>query len=170
MLVAFLICAKLALVVLLGKIAVIDFTEQKIRNDDVLAVLVLSLAVLFAAWLGGANPVHIGLAVIAGLAMFALLVPFWILGKVGAGDVKLLAVSPLVTGGVDLLLFAIAMLIAAIATALVVKNPVLLPEGIFRHHIQHLDRKRVVPFGVPISAGLIVVLLIQIVRAGSALA
>jgi len=35
------------------------------------------------------------------------------------------------------------------------KNPFLLPAGAFRLYIQHLDRKGVVPFGVPISVAAI---------------
>lgn len=158
MILAFVICMKLALIALLCKIAVIDFTRQKIGNDDVLALLAIASPLLFADWLRGADPIEIGLALIAALVMFVSLIPFWLLGKIGAGDVKLLAVAPLVTGGADLLLFAIVLLVAAAATALVVKNPILLPEGLFRHYIQHFDSKRVVPFGVPISAALIAVL------------
>jgi prepilin peptidase CpaA len=82
---------------------------------------------------------------------------------VGAGDVKFLAVAPMIAGGENLLLFAVVLLIAAAATAFIVRNPILLPEGLFRQYIQHLDRKRVVPFGVPISVALIVVLLLQLV-------
>jgi prepilin peptidase CpaA len=66
--------------------------------------------------------------------------------------------------------FSLVLLVAAVVTALVIKNPFLLPEGMFRRYVQFFDRKQVVPFGVPISAALIVVLVLQIVRAGSAMA
>ena len=55
------------------------------------------------------------------------------------------------------------MLLFALVTALVVKNPTLLPEGAFRVYIQHLDRKGVVPFGVPISLASICTIVFQIV-------
>jgi prepilin peptidase CpaA len=170
MVVAFLICGKLALIALLCQIAIVDFTEQKIRNQDVLVVLALAAAILFAQWLHGTDPVHIGLAFAAALILFVLLLPFWMLGKVGAGDVKFLAVAPLITGGENLFYFAIGLLIAAAVTALIIRNPILLPEGLFRHYIQHLERKRVVPFGVPISAALIVVLVLQLTSIVSELA
>lgn len=160
---------QLLLIALLGKMAYRDFTTQKLGNDDVLAVLALSLSTMACAWFAGADGWRLGLALAAALLLFLLLFPFWLLGKVGAGDVKFMATAPLVTGGGDLLLFALALLVAAALTAFVVRNPVLLPEGVFRHYIQFLDRKRVVPFGVPISAALIVVLLFQIARAGWAM-
>lgn len=169
MLVASAVALKLALVAVLGKIAFVDFSEQKIRNGDVLVVLGLGLAAMGVGWLGGADPGYLGLGVIAALVLFCLLIPFWLAGKVGAGDVKFLAVAPIVVGGGDLLLFSLVLLVAAAATAFVIKNPVLLPEGMFRRYVQFFDRKQVVPFGVPISVSLIVILVLQIVRAGSAM-
>jgi prepilin peptidase CpaA len=161
---------KLVLVAVLCKIGFLDFSQQKIRNNDVLVVLGLGVAAIIVTWLGGADPFQIGLGIIAALVLFCLLIPFWIMGKVGAGDVKFMAAAPLVTGGGDLFLFSLVLLVAAAATAVVVKNPLVLPEGMFRHYVEHLDRKQVVPFGVPISAALIVVLLLQIVRSVSAIA
>lgn len=43
----------------------------------------------------------------------------------------------------------------AVAMAVVVVNPFLLPAGSFRVYVQHMDRKGVVAFGVPISAAAI---------------
>jgi prepilin peptidase CpaA len=168
MLLAVSIALKLVLIAVLCRIGFLDFTRQKIRNNDVLLVVALGVAVMIVGWLAGEEPWRIGLGVAAALVLFCLLIPFWIMGKVGAGDVKFMASAPLVTGGGDLFLFSIVLLIAAVLTALVVKNPLLLPEGMFRGYIQHLDRKQVVPFGVPISAGLIVVLLLQMARTVSA--
>lgn len=167
MMLAFIICTKVALIALLCKIAVIDFTRQKIGNDDVLAMLALGVAAMVVGWLGGADPWHLGLGIIAALVLFCLLMPFWVAGKVGAGDVKVLAISPILVGGGDLLLFSVVLLATAAATAFIIKNPILLPEGVFRRYVQFFDRQQVVPFGVPISASLIVVLALQIVRAGS---
>ena len=164
MLLAVSIGLKLVLIAVLCKIGFLDFTQQKIRNNGVLLVVALGAAVMIVGWLAGEVSWRIGRGVAAALARFCLLMPFWIMGKVGAGDVKFMAAAPLVTGGGDLFLFSIVLLVAAVLTAFVVKNPLLLPEGMFRGYIQHLDRKQVVPFGVPISASLILVLLLQIVR------
>ena len=169
MLMAVLIALKLALVAFLCRIGFLDFSEQKIRNSDVLVVLGLGVAAMGVSWLGGIELWQVGLSVIAALVLFCLLIPFWVVGKVGAGDVKFLAVSPILIGGGDLVVFSLVLLVAAVATAFVVKNPFLLPEGVFRRYVQFFDRKQVVPFGVPISAALIVVLVLQIVRAVSAM-
>lgn len=169
MLVVVLIALKLALIAYLGKIGLVDFREQKIRNDDVLAVLGLGVAATVVGWFGGVDAWIAGLGIVAALVLFCLLIPFWLMGKVGAGDVKFLAVSPILTGGGDLLLFSLVLLVTAAMTAFIIKNPILLPEGVFRRYIQFFDRKQVVPFGVPISASLIVVLAVQIMRAGSAM-
>jgi prepilin peptidase CpaA len=170
MLLAVLIALKLALVAFLCRIGFLDFSEQKIRNNDVLVVLGLGAAAMGVSWLGGIELWQVGLSVIAALVLFCLLIPFWVVGKIGAGDVKFLAVSPILIGGGDLVVFSLVLLVAAVVTAFVVKNPFLLPEGMFRRYVQFFDRKQVVPFGVPISAALIVVLVLQIVRAGSAMA
>ena len=170
MLLAVLIALKLVLVAFLCRIGFLDFSEQKIRNNDVLVVLGLGAAAMGVSWLGGIELWQVGLSVIAALVLFCLLIPFWVVGKIGAGDVKFLAVSPILIGGGDLVVFSLVLLVAAVVTAFVVKNPFLLPEGMFRRYVQFFDRKQVVPFGVPISAALIVVLVLQIVRAGSAMA
>src|SRR5262245_54149915 len=149
LLLAILIALKLALVALLCKIAFVDFSRQKIGNDDVLSVLALGALAMAVAWLGGMDLWLVALGIIAALLLFCLLMPFWVAGKVCAGDVKFLAVSPILIGGGDLLLFSVVLLIAAAATAFIIKNPILLPESAFRRYIQFFDRKQVVPFGVP---------------------
>ena len=106
---------------------------------------------------------NLSLSAIAGAVLFLFLFPFWLLRKIGAGDVKLMAVAPLVAGGNDLLVFALALLVFALLTAAVVKNPMLLPSPAFRAYVAHLDRQRVVPFGVPIAAALVVTIVLQAV-------
>ena len=147
---------------LLARIAWLDFTIQKISNRDVLLLLCLGLgslqflSILFGSWW------DMGLSALAGLVLFLALFPFWVLRKVGAGDVKLMAVVPFLTGGSGLAVFSVLLLVFALATAAIVKNPFMLPAGAFRVYIQHLDRKGVVPFGVPISAAAICTIAFQI--------
>jgi prepilin peptidase CpaA len=93
LLLAVLIALKLALVAFLCKIGFVDFREQKIGNDDVLVVLGLGAAAMGVSWLGGVEIWQVGLSVVAALVLFCLLIPFWVVGKVGAGDVKFLAVT-----------------------------------------------------------------------------
>ncbi|MER9303479.1 prepilin peptidase [Mesorhizobium sp. M0496] len=142
---------KVLAIPLLARIAWLDFTTQKISNRDVLLLLCLGAGSLLLLALRSGSWWDIGLSAGAGLLLFVALFPFWALRKIGAGDVKLLAVVPLLIGGSGLLVFSVLLLVFALATAVVVKSPFLLPQGAFRVYVQHLDRKGVVPFGVPIS-------------------
>ncbi|TIL67009.1 prepilin peptidase [Mesorhizobium sp.] len=136
---------------LLARIAWLDFTTQKISNQNVLLLLCLGLGSLQLLSAQSGSWWDMGLSAIAGLLLFVALFPFWLLRKVGAGDVKLMSVVPLLIGGSGLLVFSVLLLVFSLATALIVKNPSMLPAGAFRLYVQHLDRKGVVPFGVPIS-------------------
>ncbi|TIW22291.1 MAG: prepilin peptidase [Mesorhizobium sp.] len=152
-------------ILLLGRIAWIDFSTQRISNRDVLLLLCLGLGALQFQSLQAHSWFEMGLSALAGLVLFVALFPFWLLRKIGAGDVKLMSVTPFLIGQSSLLVFSILLLVFAVATAAVVKNPFLLPAGMFRHYVQHLDRKGVVPFGVPISAAAICTIALQMYHA-----
>ncbi|MER8395533.1 prepilin peptidase [Mesorhizobium sp. M1340] len=147
---------------LLARIAWLDFTTQKISNRDVLLVLCLGLgsqeflSILTGSWW------DMGLSALAGLLLLVALFPFWAMRKIGAGDVKLMTAVSFLIGGNGLVVFSVLLLVFALATALIVKNPFMLPAGAFRLYIQHLDRKGVVPFGVPISIAAICTIAFQI--------
>lgn len=155
------ILIQAVIVALLARIAVVDFKTQKIRNRDVMLLAALGLAGLvlqslqqiewlqLVPWRG--VYVSVGIA----LALFIVLLPFWLAKKVGAGDVKLMAAVPLVAGAENMLPFALLLLVFAAITAFVVKNPMMLPPTLFRQYVEHFERKGVVPFGVPIAASLI---------------
>jgi prepilin peptidase CpaA len=149
---------------LLAWIAWFDFTTQRITNRDVLLLLCLGAGSLLLPSLESGSWWDMGLSAIAALVLFVALLPFWVLRKVGAGDVKLMAVVPLLIGGTDLMVFSVLLLVFALATALVVKNPFMLPEGAFRIYVQHLDRKGVIPFGVPISVASICTLTFEVLN------
>ncbi|MER8978391.1 prepilin peptidase [Mesorhizobium sp. M0870] len=142
---------KVLAIPLLGRIAWLDFTTQKISNRDVLLLLCLGAGGLLLLSLQSGSWWDMGLSALAGLLLFVALFPFWALRKIGAGDVKLLAVVPFLISGGALAVFSVLLLVFALATAAIVKNPFMLPAGAFRLVVQHLDRKGVVPFGVPIS-------------------
>jgi prepilin peptidase CpaA len=162
MLLAASLLLKVLAIPLLARIAWVDFATQKISNRDVLLLLCLGLGSLqFLSILTG-SWWDMGLSALAGLVLFIALFPFWALRKVGAGDVKLMAVTPFLIGGSDLIVFSALLLVFALATALIVKSPFMLPDGAFRLYVQHLDRKGVVPFGVPISLASICTLAFQI--------
>ena len=148
------------IVAILVRIAVSDFKTQKIRNREVLWVGLAGAAKLVLhAWQSGAWR-DAELAVGAAVLLFVLLFPFWLARKVGAGEVKFIAVAPLVAGGENLPVFCLTLLALTIVTALAVKNPLLLPAPVFRQYLEHFDRKGVVPFGVPIAGALLVVTMI----------
>lgn len=140
---------------LLVRIAWVDFTTQKITNRDVLLLLCMGLGSLQLLSLLSGSWWDMGLSALGGLLLFLALFPFWVLRKIGAGDVKLMAAMPFLIGGDGLVVFTLLLLVFAIATAVLVRNPFLLPAGAFRVYVQHMDRKGVVPFGVPISAAAI---------------
>lgn len=149
---------------LLARIAWLDFTTQKISNRDVLLLLCLGAGGLLLLSLQSGSWWDMGLSALAGLLLFVALFPFWALRKIGAGDVKLLAVVPFLISGGALAVFSVLLLVFALATAVIVKNPFMLPAGAFRLVVQHLDRKGVVPFGVPIALAAICTLAFLIYR------
>ena len=153
---------KVLAIPLLARIAWLDFTTQKISNRDVLLLLCLGAGGLLLLSLQSGSWWDMGLSARAGLLLFVALFPFWALRKVGAGDVKLMAVMPFLIGGSGLVLLSMLLLVFALITVVVMKTPFLLPEGAFRLYIKHMDRKGVVPFGVPISMAAICTIIFYI--------
>ncbi|MBZ9754521.1 prepilin peptidase [Mesorhizobium sp. ESP6-5] len=149
---------------LLARIAWFDFTTQKIANRDVLLLLCLGGGSLLLLWLQSGSWWDMGLSAVAGLLLFVALFPFWTLRKIGAGDVKMMTVVPLLIGGNALILFSVLLMVFAIVTAVVVKIPFMLPQGAFRLYVQYLDRKGVVPFGVPISLATVCTIAFEIYK------
>ncbi|AZO16541.1 prepilin peptidase [Mesorhizobium sp. M2A.F.Ca.ET.043.05.1.1] len=150
---------------LLARVAWLDFTTQKISNRDVLLSLCLGLGALQLVSVLTGSWWDMGLSTLGGLLLLVALFPFWILRKVGAGDVKLMAVMPFLIGGDGLVVFTLFLLVFAVAIVVLVKNPFMLPAGAFRLYVQHMDRKGVVPFGVPISAAAICTIALQMYHA-----
>ena len=146
---------------LLVRIAIGDFKTQKIANRDVLALAALGVVglVLRALWrldqLQSNVWWNVYMSLGIALVLFALLLPFWLMRKVGAGDVKLMAAAPLVAGAENMLPFTLLLLVFTAIAAFIVKNPLLLPAPAFRQYLQHFERKGVIPYGVPVSAALI---------------
>jgi prepilin peptidase CpaA len=147
---------------LLARIAWLDFTTQRISNRDVLLLLCLGLGALQLFAVQAGSWWDMGLSALGGLLLFVALFPFWVLRKVGAGDVKLMATIPFLIGGDGLVIFTLFLLVFAVIVVVLVKNPFMLPAGAFRLYVQHMDRKGVVPFGVPIAAAAICAIAYQI--------
>lgn len=147
---------------LLARIAWLDFTTQKIANRDALLLLCLGAGSLLLLSFQSGSWWDMGLSAIAALVLFVALFPFWVLRKVGAGDVKLMAVIPFLIGGSGLAVFSVLLLVFALATVLIIKSPFILPAGAFRLYVLHLDRKGVVPFGLPISVASICTIALEL--------
>src|SRR5262245_59412330 len=160
MIVAIAIVVRALTIALMFRMALKDLKTQKITNADVLTLGGLGIAGLLLAAFASGSWWNLEVGAAAAVVMFLVLFPFWLMRKLGAGDVKLLAVAPLVAGADNLLPFSLLLLVFAALTAFLVKNPLFLPAPAFRHYLEHLDRKGVVPFGVPICASLIGVLLL----------
>ena len=147
---------------LFARIAWRDFTTQKISNRAVLLLLCLGLGSLQLVSVQSGSWFQMALSALSGLLLLIVLFPFWVLRKVGAGDVKLMTVMPFLIGQDGLVIFTVFLLVFAVLTTLLVKNPFILPAGAFRLYVQHMDRKGIVPFGVPISAAAVCAMVFQI--------
>jgi prepilin peptidase CpaA len=161
MLTAAAVLLQAILLALLARIAWTDLDRQKIGNRDVLALALLGAANLATQAVQTGIWSSLTIGAIAGAILFAALFPFWLLRKVGAGDVKLMGAALFVTGGDHLFVFALILLAFSLLTVAVARNPLLLPQPFFRKYIQTIEGRHVVPFGVPIAASLAVVLLLQ---------
>lgn len=155
----------------LGVIGASDFKTQKIRNRDIGFLLMTGIGIRILDWVQHSDRFGLDLtgrynfigSVVLSVALFVVLFVFWLLKKVGAGDVKLLGVVPLVVGFQHSLVFAIMLMVCTLLMVLAMKQPMLLPDRLFREYVASLARFDRVPFGVPISAAAIITLAITMV-------
>ena len=155
-------------VLMLARIAASDFMTQKIRNEHVLQLLAVGGGVLLITFITGGDAMSTGLTLAMSAGLFLVLLVFWLLGKVGAGDVKLLTTIPILVGYAGSLPFVAALLVFTLLTYFVMKFPILLPERWFRTYVAALASTGRVPFGVPIAGAAIVVLLLPANMLGTA--
>jgi prepilin peptidase CpaA len=151
---------KATAVLMLARIAVSDFRTLKIRNEHVGQLFVTALAIMLVTFLSNGDSRAAGMALLVSGVLLVLLVVFWLLGKVGAGDVKLMVTIPILVGYSGSIPFVIAFFAFSILTYLVAKFPMLLPDRWFRAYISSLAKSGRVPFGVPIAAAGILALLV----------
>lgn len=161
------ILAKAGVIIVLVYIATSDFTTQKIRNQQLVYLLVgaVTLCVLRYAQTGDYWSTLMDAA--TGGVLFAILFVFWLLGKVGAGDVKLLTIVPLIVGIEGSLTFMAGLLALTLVTYALTKFPILVPERWFRTYLVGLGKTGRVPFGVPISVAAALALLIPLSLVGT---
>ncbi|MBR0939083.1 prepilin peptidase [Bradyrhizobium jicamae] len=128
-----------------------DLREYKIRNDRVLALLGLFVlyAVLNGQWAGlGWN---VAFAALMFLAMFV----FYLMGWMGAGDVKIMGVAFLWTGISDALMFAILLgLFCAMHSLAATRGWVKSRETASGH-------RGIIPFAPSVAAALICIFILR---------
>lgn len=145
----------IALVSIYCYIAYTDFTRLKIRNE---AVFALAIVAGVASLLQGAT--YFGAAVLIGGVFFAVTFPLWLLGTIGAGDVKLIAVSGVAVGPSDVFVFSTLILIFSLLTLVVIsyaRHIALLPVVLSRRLTTFLSEGRI-PYGLPIALAAITVI------------
>jgi prepilin peptidase CpaA len=151
---------KAVAVLMLARIAVSDYLTQRIRNEHMWQLFAVAIAILLITFAGNRDALAAGFALAMSLLLFVILLVFWLLGKVGAGDVKLLATMPLLLGYGGSMPFMLALLVFTFIVYFIMKFPNLLPERWHRGYIQSIAATGRVPFGVPIAAAAIVAVLI----------
>jgi len=152
---------RAAAILLLVRIALTDFRQHKIYNAELLPLLALALAGILTESMQTHSLSPAQGAAITAAAVFAVLIGFWLAGKLGAGDVKLMTVVSLLVGSAGALPLVGALLAFSLAAFVVMKFPVLLPKSWFSIYAQALDETGRVPFGVPISAATVLALLLS---------
>jgi len=146
--------------VVLGAIAWQDYSRLKIPNE----LTLLTLGVVITFWACGVVPIGV-LDVGFALALFFMSIIFWLAGKVGAGDVKLLGVTALPVGIAGGMPFAISLCALALTTAGSYRWIM-----IFGYRYPRLWRwaelaeRKQVPYGVLISLATVVSLLARFRR------
>ncbi|MCP8883589.1 prepilin peptidase [Devosia sp. XJ19-1] len=140
-----------ASVFVLGRIVITDFQIQKIRNEQVLQLLALGVSLRALEYMQGLQAASLWQPGLITAVLFLLLIGFWMTGKLGAGDVKLLSVIPILVGVKGLLPFAVIFLVLANAISFFMRRPDLVPHLPSRAHLQTLALNNRVPLGVPIG-------------------
>jgi prepilin peptidase CpaA len=130
-----------------------DLREYKIRNELVLAMA--GLFVLYALLIG--QWFNLKWDLVFAAVMFVALLVFYVLGWMGGGDVKMLAVAFLWTGLSGALPFAVLLVIFSAAHAIAAKL------GWAKSQVTESGRRRI-PFAPSIAGALIGVFLLHALR------
>jgi len=156
------IVVKAGIIVILGYIALSDFNTQKIRNRHLVYLLMGSLTLCAVRlWQGEPAWTILEEAGVAG-GLFLVLIIFWLIGKLGAGDVKLLVIVPLIVGIDGSMTFAIGLLVFTSIIYVLTRFPILVPQRWFKTYLVGLGKTGRIPFGVPISLAAVIALLIPV--------
>jgi prepilin peptidase CpaA len=149
----------------LGFLAVIawrDFLTYRISNRD---VLILTALVAVLVLLRGAQGSMAALApdLFAGSLLFVLGFVMWLLGAMGAGDVKLYFPLGVLVGWSLLPIYVVFLLLASVfmLVALWLGRRFPKENGGLRARLTEIGRAKKVPYAVPMATGAILTLLPQ---------
>ena len=151
---------KAVAVIMLVRIAISDFRLRKIFNEHLLQLLAVALALVVLDCMQKQSFMPaVGAGAAAGL-VFLTTIGFWLAGKVGAGDVKLLTIAPLLVGYAGTLPMMLGVLAFAILTYVVMRLARFMPKRWFLAYSEVSEKKGPIPFGVPIAAAAVLALLL----------
>lgn len=138
-----------------------DFLKLRIRNRDVAIFSGMVLALLALRGFDGALP-----DLMAGLLLFALGFVMWMLGAMGAGDVKLYLPLGVFVGWALLPLYVVFLMIGSVILLLVVLIARRFPSdrGRIRVRLTEIAASRTVPYAVPMVFGAVLTLLPRALR------
>lgn len=139
-----------------------DFVTLKISNKIVLVLLGVYVAYTgLRFFVEGLSVAAIIDELIAGGILFGLTFVFWLLGKIGAGDVKLYLPVGLFIGLNGLLPYAVFLAITSILTLMVIKGGGRLSKGKswFGQRLIELRGLGKVPYGVPMGLSAVCVMI-----------
>lgn len=139
-----------------------DFVTLKISNKIVLVLLGLYLAYAAVRFFSGQADVPALIDdLIAGAVLFGLTFVFWLLGKIGAGDVKLYLPVGLFVGLNGLLPYAVFLAVTSIAILVVIKAGGRIAKGqtLIGQRLIELRKSGRVPYGVPMGLSAIGVMI-----------
>ncbi len=142
--------------VLLARIAWIDFSTLRIPNRDVLALLALSV-VLVVPGVTGAGMANL----VPGILLFGLGVLFWLFRMMGAGDAKLFLPLGILIGWDGILIFAVGLLPFSLVLLGLISlgKRGLAGQGAIGRRLAELSQVGGIPYGVPMAAAAFVAVL-----------
>lgn len=146
----------------LALIAWRDFLTFRIKNRDVLILSGLVAVLLLLRGIEG--PVSVVLPdLAAGALLFALGFLMWLIGAMGAGDVKLYLPLGVLIGWALLPIYVVFLLVASVLMLVAVWLGRRFPSdrGRFRARLTDIARTKAVPYAVPMVLGAILTLLPQ---------
>lgn len=146
----------------LALIAWRDFLTFRIKNRDVLILSGLVAGLLLLRGIETSLPALLP-DLLAGILLFSLGFLMWLIGAMGAGDVKLYLPLGVLIGWALLPVYVVFLLVASVLMLVAVWLGRRFPSdrGRFRARLTEISRTKAVPYAVPMALGAILTLLPQ---------